>query len=280
MIPMWDPETKPAPLRFGLGRILLALIRAIFLGSVVFGGLVVLLLLRLVERPLYGLRRPVTPYITQAVCRVAFQILGIAFSTSGIAMQHPGAVVANHVSWLDIFALNASKRIYFVSKSEVAGWPAIGWLARATGTVFIRRNPKHAKHQKAVFEARLLAGHRLLFFPEGTSTDGLSILPFKSTLFAAFFSDSLRRDMYIQPVTVLYHAPPGQAADFYGWWGDTPFVHHLLKTLLALRQGAVEVIYHGPVKVDDYPNRKALAAETERRVRAGHRLLEKSPQNR
>ena len=56
-------------------------------------------------------------------------------------------------------------------------------------------------------------------------------------------------------------------------------MHHLLKTLLAPRQGAVEVIYHGPVKVDDYPDRKALAAETERRVRAGHRLLEKGPQN-
>ncbi|MDG2405414.1 MAG: 1-acyl-sn-glycerol-3-phosphate acyltransferase, partial [Paracoccaceae bacterium] len=232
MIPTWGPGTKPAPLRFGLVRLLLALMRAIFLGSVVFGGLAVLLFFRSVERPIFGLRRPVTPYITQGVCRVAFGILGIAFKTSGAAMQHPGAAVANHVSWLDIFALNASKRIYFVSKSEVAGWPAIGWLARATGTVFIRRSPKHAKHQKAVFEARLLAGHRLLFFPEGTSTDGLRILPFKSTLFAAFFSESLRRDMYIQPVTVLYHAPPGQVADFYGWWGDSPFGRHLLKTLL------------------------------------------------
>jgi lyso-ornithine lipid O-acyltransferase len=97
-------------------------------------------------------------------------------------MQHKGALVANHASWLDIFTLNACDRIYFVSKSEVAGWPGIGWLARATGTVFINRQGREAQMQKLLFEARLRAGHRLLFFPEGTSTDGQRVLDFKSTL--------------------------------------------------------------------------------------------------
>jgi lyso-ornithine lipid O-acyltransferase len=118
-----------------------------------------------------------------------------------------------------------------------------------------------------------LAGHRLLFFPEGTSTDGLRVLPFKSTLFAAFFDEKLRCEMYIQPVTVLYQPPPGQAAEFYGWWGDMSFHSHLLKTLLTPRQGSVEVIYHLPVQVAAYRDRKTLAADVEARVRAGHRVL-------
>ena len=269
----WDAGKKPPSAAVTPWRLLLAVIRALILAVVVFGGLAVLLVLRLVEWPLFGQHRPLTPYITQGVCRAAFVILGIGFCSHGQAMGHPGAVVANHSSWLDIFALNAGKRIYFVSKSEVAGWPGIGWLARATGTVFIRRDPKDAQQQKVVFQNRLLAGHRLLFFPEGTSTDGLRVLPFKSTLFAAFFDEKLRCEMYIQPVTVLYQPPPGQAAEFYGWWGDMSFHSHLLKTLLTPRQGSVEVSYHLPVQVAAYRDRKTLAADVEARVRAGHRVL-------
>lgn len=265
----WDSAEPPEPLHIsplGWGRVAL---RGLTLGTLVFGCLGLLLLVRLIERPLFGLSRPVTPFITQFVCRNAFRILGIPFSSEGALMAGRGAVVANHASWLDIFALNARKRIYFVSKSEVAGWPGIGWLARATGTVFIERNPKKAKEQTELFEARLMAGHKLLFFPEGTSTDGLRVLPFKTTLFAAFFSDHLRPHMQIQPVSLCYHAPEGEEARFYGWWGDMDFGPHLLKTLAARRQGRVHVIYHAPVKVADYPNRKALAADMEIAVRAG-----------
>ena len=185
-------------------------------------------MLRLVERPLFGQARPWTPYITQFVCRAAFPILGMGFSVKGRAMTHHGAVVANHSSWLDIFALNAAQRIYFVAKSEVEHWAAIGWLARATGTVFIARKGTEAKAQQGMFEERLRAGHRLLFFPEGTSTDAIRVLPFKSTLFAAFYTHGLDRIMHIQPVTVIYHAPDGADPRYYGWWGDMTFAGHLL----------------------------------------------------
>ena len=178
-----------------------------------------------------------------------------------------GAVVANHSSWLDIFALNARKRIYFVSKSEVAAWPGIGWLARATGTVFIARATRAAKEQRKLFEDRLHAGHKLLFFPEGTSTDGRRVLLFKSTLFAAFFTNELRDEMWIQPVSVAYSAPPGEDARFYGWWGDMEFGPHLLKVLAQSPHGAVDVTYHAPLRVADFPDRKALAATCEAAVR-------------
>lgn len=230
----------------------------------------VLLLLRLIERPIFGLHRPITPHITQMVCRAAFWVLGMRFVRRGTPMERRGAVVANHTSWLDIFALNAAKRIYFVSKSEVAGWPGIGWLARATGTVFIRRDRAEARSQTEVFRTRLLAGHKLLFFPEGTSTDGLQVLPFKTTLFEAFFDPALRDEIAVQPVSVIYHAPQGEDPRFYGWWGDMSFGAHLLTTLAARKQGAVEVVYHPPVPVADFAGRKALAQHCEAIVRAGH----------
>lgn len=268
-MPAWDmPPEPPLPPVTPMGW-LRVLARGTVLGTVVFGGLGLLLLLRLVERPFYGLHRPLTPHVTQTVCRLAFVILGIGYRTRGARMSHRGAVVANHASWLDIFALNARKRIYFVSKSEVSRWPLIGWLARATGTVFIDRDPRAARAQTAVFEARLLAGHKLLFFPEGTSTDGMVVLPFKPTLFQAFFARELRPHLHVQPVTVIYRAPEGADPRFYGWWGDMDFGSHLLKVLAAPRQGSVELVYHPPVRVADFPDRKALAAHAEAAVRAG-----------
>ena len=183
-------------------------------------------------------------------------------------MTSPGAFVANHVTWLDIFVLNAGACLYFVAKSEVRGWPGVGWLARGTGTVFIDRDRRQAAAQKTVFEDRLLAGHRLLFFPEGTSSDGLQILPFKPTLFAAFFSDALRSEVKIQPITLRYTAPPGAPEAFYGWWGDMDFGGSLLQVLAAPRGGTVQVMYHPPLRPADVGDRKAMAQRAEAAVRS------------
>ncbi len=265
----WIPTDESDPVGIspaGWGRIVL---RGLPLILILVIGVASTALIRLIEIPFYGLRRPITPYITQWVCRSAFLIMGIPRETFGQRMDHPGAVVSNHVSWLDIFALNAGNRVYFVSKSEVADWPGIGLLARITGTVFITRDPAQAKTQTQVFENRLLGGHKLLFFPEGTSTDGMRVLPFKTTLFQSFFSDKLTHEMYIQPVTILYRAPENRDERFYGWWGDMSFGPHLLKVLATAPQGRVTITYHAPVKVDEFANRKALAAHLEAVVRAG-----------
>ncbi|MBQ0802573.1 MAG: 1-acyl-sn-glycerol-3-phosphate acyltransferase, partial [Sulfitobacter litoralis] len=227
----WDSADHPAPDTIGPLGWALALIRGLVLATVVFTGLLVLLCIRLIERPLCGQGRPVTPHITQTVCKIAFWIMGLRREVIGTPMRHRGAVVANHTSWLDIFSLNAAQRIYFVSKSEVASWPGIGWLAKATGTLFIERSPKHARKQTEIFQQRLLDNHRLLFFPEGTSTDGKQILPFKTTLFQSFFAPELRDAIWVQPVTVLYTAPVGADPRFYGWWGDMSFGGHLVRTL-------------------------------------------------
>ena len=231
----------------------------------VFGCLGFLLLCRVIEAPIFGARRPATPWITVFVCRNALRILGIRRIEAGPRNTGAEAWVANHSSWLDIFALNASGPIYFVSKAEVAGWPGIGWLARATGTIFIERRRGDAARHKATFEDRIAAGHRLVFFPEGTSTDGLRVLPFKSTLFSAFFSFGL--EFAVQPVTLRYLSPTGKRPDFYGWWGDMAFGPHLLMLLAAPTGGRVELVRGEPITVGEAGDRKTMALTLEDRVR-------------
>jgi 1-acyl-sn-glycerol-3-phosphate acyltransferase len=264
-------QTAPHPhRRLGPGDWLRVMWRGTLIGVLTYGGLAVLLLVRLVEAPLCGQNRPVTPWITQWVCRQALRLMRLPLTVHGTPMTRPGAVVANHSSWLDIFALNACQRVYFVAKSEVSGWPGIGWLARATGTVFINRKGVEAKVQQRLFEDRLLAGHRLLFFPEGTSTDAVRVLPFKSSLFQAFFAPALAPVLHVQPVTVVFHAPQGQDPRHYGWWGEMDFASHLLQTLATARQGRVELTFHPEVPVDAFRDRKELAQYCERVIRTAH----------
>ncbi|MBT7906065.1 MAG: 1-acyl-sn-glycerol-3-phosphate acyltransferase [Marinovum sp.] len=248
----------------------IAIMRIVPMFLVIFGGLLLLLLLRIFEKPLFGHNRPITPLLTQVVCRLALRIMGIKHQIGGRPMTNNGAVVANHSSWLDIFTLNAAQRVYFVSKSEVAAWPGIGWLARATGTGFIKRDRRQAKLQRDILSSRLQAGHKLLFFPEGTSTDGRQVLPFKSTLFAALFEQSANSNIHVQPVSVVYKAPKGCDDRFYGWWGDMAFDAHFLLTLSTWRQGRVEVVFSPPVAIAEFASRKELSKYLQSQVSSAH----------
>ena len=264
----WDSAPHPTSARLTVMGWIKVVVRGTLIISIIALGLVLLLAMRLFEAPLCGLRRPVTPWITQTVCRMSLLVMGLSYRPRGKPSSQSGVVVANHSSWLDIFALNAGQRIFFVAKSEVAGWPGIGWLARATGTVFVERRRGAAAEQVADFKRRVRAGQQLLFFPEGTSTDGFDVLDFKPTLFAAFVSDEFE-DLTIQPVSVIFHAPGKSDKRFYGWWGDMELAPHLISTLGAPRGGSVDVIYHDPVRVRDFEDRKTLAQVLHRRVRDG-----------
>lgn len=260
------PEPQP-PIPAGIGWLRLAW-RGGAMAILVFGGLLVLLACRLFEAPFAAPRRPVTPFITQWVCRGALRILGLRLHRTGVPVS-AGAAVANHSSWLDILVLNASARVTFLSKAEVARWPGIGWLARATGTLFIDRDRRQVTaHTRAVAE-RLARDELLLMFPEGTSTDGQQVISFKTSLFETFLTEDLKNISVIQPVSVKYQVPDGTAPDFYAWWGDMDLGPHLAAMLAAPRHGHVQTIWHAPIYPADYTNRKALAAAAERNVRAG-----------
>jgi lyso-ornithine lipid O-acyltransferase len=211
----------------------------------------------------------IAPWVVHAWGRVALPLTGLAYVPVGRMMTHPGALVANHASWLDIVVLMRAARVFFVSKSEVRDWPAIGAIGRAIGTIFIERRPGEARRQRDVLFHRLIRGDRMVVFPEGTSTDGLSVLRFKSTLFEVFFAPELVDGMWIQPVSIVYRAPPGQPADFYGWWGDMDFAPSARDVLALSRGGRVEVVFHEPLRVAAHPDRKALAARAQEAVREG-----------
>lgn len=264
----WRDVAPDDHVPIGVAGYFRAIVKLVPLAATLTLGLAIVLALRVLERPLFGYDRPLSPHVTRGVSRLSLRIIGLRCQARGQPMRARGAVVSNHASWLDIFVLNAHQTVYFVSKSEVSRWFFVGWLARATGTVFIARDPRAAKEQRALFEARLRAGHKLMFFPEGTSTDGLRVLPFKSTLFAAFYSPGLDHIMNIQPVTVVYRAPEGQGERFYGWWGDMNFGAHVLKTLAAPRQGSVAVVFHSPIAADAFESRKALCRRCEEAVAA------------
>jgi len=266
----WTKELEPKLSDISIFGWCIVVIRAVLMLLIILVGIVLLFIARGLERPLVGLCRPVSGQVVNWVCRIGALAIGLRMSVCGTPMTNPGAIVANHSSWLDIIVLNAAKRVFFVSKAEVSSWPGIGFLANITGTVFIRRERRDSKLQKDLFQTRLGLGHKLLFFPEGTSTDSLRVLPFKSTLFAAFFEPKLKEKIYIQAVTVNYHAPKNQDKRFYGWWGEMDFGTHLLQSLSALPQGHVEVVFHKPRALKDYHNRKVLTADLERDVRSAH----------
>ena len=272
----WTSDERPPEAEIALSAWPRVALRATTLAVLIFGGLGVHLLLRLPEYLAFGPKRPVTPWLTQAVCRGALAIMRLSVQIDGQPLRDRGALVANHASWLDIFVLNAAARVFFVSKAEVAGWPGIGWLARATGTVFIRRDWREAASHAATLEARLHAGHKLLFFPEGTSSDAQRVLPFKTTLFAAFLTPELRDFLSVQPVSVVYQVPDGGDPRSLAWWGDMAFGPHLLRVLARPRAGRVRLIFHASLRVADMPDRKALALACETAVREGFESVRKS----
>lgn len=236
-------------------------------------GLAGLMLTRGAERIFCRGRRVLSPNFAMLVSRFALFCLGFRTRVSGQPMQSGGAVVANHSTWADIFALNAYQRVCFVAKAEVRGWPGIGLLARATGTVFIRRDPREAAAQRDLFRQRLAAGGRLLFFPEGTSTDGRRVLPFRSTLFDAFLGEGMEQ-MRIQPVSVTWLPPEGEMPGYYGWWGDMDFASNLMMVLTVPKQGRLELTYHPPVLAAEIGDRKRLAQMLGDQVRGGQLLAE------
>ena len=258
--PPMPPLTGRERLRAGL--------RLALLLACVGGALAAFLALRLVERPLHGERRPWTAGLARRGFAVTLGVIGLRLRQVGEPFAGLGAQVANHTGWLDVWALNAASRVTFVSKAEVRGWPALGWMAAISGAVFITRRRGDTAAQQAALTERLRAGETLVFFPEGTSTDGRRVLPFKSTLFAAFLGPGLAAAR-VQPVSLVYHAPPGERADVYGWWGGMALVPHLLRVLALPRRGSVEVVYHPPVAAAGAADRKALARACEATVRAG-----------
>jgi 1-acyl-sn-glycerol-3-phosphate acyltransferase len=197
--------------------------------------------------------------------RNACRILGIRVAKRGtVSTAHPTLFVANHSSYLDIAVLGALLEGSFVSKSEVATWPLFGLLAKLQRTVFIDRRPSQTAQHRDDIATRLEAGDNLFLFPEGTSTDGNRVKPFRSALFAVANRDVRGRPLQVQPVTIAYtrldEIPLGRALrPLYTWFGDMEMGSHMW-TMAGLGHLTVEVEFHPPVTFAQFGSRKDLAA--------------------
>lgn len=196
----------------------------------------------------------------QRACRLGLRALGVRLRVKG---RPPGSaiVAANHLGYLDVLVLGALAPTVFVAKREVAGWPVFGGLARLAGTRFIDRN-KRADVRRVADElaAPLAAGVNVVLFLEGTSTDGATVRPFKSSL----LEPAAQGRLPVVPAAITFGVPAGySAARDVCWWGDMTLAPHLFN-LASLPWIDAQVAWGG--EVDAAGDRKVLARELQHRV--------------
>lgn len=212
-----------------------------------------------------GLPQAVTKRWHRGVARLA----GIEISTQGLPVDdHPVLMVSNHISYLDIIVLGALLPCSFVAKEDVAGWPVFGWMAKLQRTVFISRDPRKAASQLEVMKERMAEGGCIILFPEGTSSDGSRVLPFKSSLFqSATIEFQGSGQVYVQPLSIAYThldgIPMGRAfRPLFAWYGDMDLAPHLID-FLGYGKIRVEVVFHRPSTLDQAGDRKKLTRYAE-----------------
>lgn len=237
------------------------------------GFLVLILLLTPVQ--MYFQRKKIADprYIPQIFHRLLIRVLGFKLRVHGVmATTEPVLYVSNHSSYLDIPVLGALIPAAFVAKAEVADWPFFGGLAKLQETVFIERKATRASEQSEGLKGRLQKGQSLILFPEGTSSVGLSVLPFKSSLFSIVQGD-FPKPVLVQPVSITCTGLDGMPLTrdlrpLYAWYGDMTLMGHLWN-VFKIGRFTVDVIFHPPVSPLDYPDRKQLAATCQQQVSRG-----------
>jgi 1-acyl-sn-glycerol-3-phosphate acyltransferase len=151
--------------------------------------------------------------------------------------------VANHVSWLDIYALKATHPMHFIAKSEIRNWPVVGWLAHITDTIFIERERRHATgNAVAVLEQALRQGECLCFFPEGTTTDGTELKPFKASLLQA----AINAEATLWPLAIRYLKADGSTNIDVAYHGEMTMLQSVWN-VLKQRETQVELRFAAPV---------------------------------
>lgn len=194
------------------------------------------------------------------------RLCGVKVSHIGVPLlSGPVLWVVNHVSWLDIFAVNTARSVVFIAKSEIRRWPLIGSLAHGAGTIFIERASRHTvqkvgREMQEIFALDQVVG----LFPEGTTSPGYDLLPF----YANLFEPARRANVAIQPVALLffYH---NKRSDFAAFVGEENLLQNLWKVLGATGV-RIEVEFLEPIWVPDglpAPARAALGARAHQVLR-------------
>ena len=196
-------------------------------------------------------------YVPMLWHKVVCRIFGIRISVRGRAVRNQHVLyVSNHVSYLDIPVLASQVFGQFIAKKEVESWPLFGYLAKLQNTVFIDRSGAQVDQDYQNVGDQLNSNKNLILFPEGTSSDGSEIMPFRSRFFGLMLE---RQDnVLLQPITIaLPDAQTQEERDLYAWYGEMELVPHLW--VLAQNKGVdVRVTFHEPVHIGQEITRKEL----------------------
>jgi lyso-ornithine lipid O-acyltransferase len=165
------------------------------------------------------------------------KVMGFECTVEG-SVPTSGAVVSNHLSYLDILLYSSAQPFVMVAKTEVRGWPLLGWLTAQAGTVYVERGggPRTYPGVNAAMAEAYGSGLPVLFFPEGTTTEGAGVLPFRRGLFHSVLNGGVALRVAalrysLDPFTVNGSATVGEDVC---WWGDMEFASHLFR-LFGLR---------------------------------------------
>ncbi len=243
-------------------------------------GAVTLLVLALMPVQVLATRRgwALRRNLPVAFHRIVLRLIGVAVEVRGAPdTRRPLLILANHVSWLDICVFGSLLGLSFVAKSEVAGWPGVGLLARLQRSVFIdRRRRRATSAATAEIGGRLASGDAMLLFAEGTTGDGTRVLPFRSALLGAA-REAMGTEagtVMVQPLAIRYTRrnglPIGRGAmPEIAWTGDMDLAPHLM-AILAGGPIVVVVAWGEPFTFTVETDRKALARALDGR---GRRLV-------
>jgi 1-acyl-sn-glycerol-3-phosphate acyltransferase len=173
--------------------------------------------------------------------------------------SHGALLVANHVSWLDVFLIHAAKRVHFVSKHEIRDWPVIGWLAWRAGTLFIQRAKKaDTARINQEMHALLRDGAWVAVFPEGTSTDGSKLLRFLPSLFQPAVDENLP----VVPAALQYQTPEGAYSDVAAYADNVSFGESLWR-IAGEKEIVARITFCAPIRGH---NRRELAETAWREI--------------
>lgn len=219
--------------------------------------------------PLHGLWRLLrldSPW-PRLFLRGGAHICGMDVHISGPRRLRSVLYIANHVSWLDILVLAGRTGSAFVAKADMAPWPVIGWLATLNNSVYVQREQRlDAKAQAEAIGTALKMGQPLTLFPEGTTSDGLTILPFRSSLIAAVAPPP--DGIAIQPVAIDYGPNSGDVA----WVGEESFGDNALRILSQPGRRRVDLRFLDPLDMTELSDRKQITAHCRREIGAALRI--------
>jgi 1-acyl-sn-glycerol-3-phosphate acyltransferase len=193
--------------------------------------------------------------------RYAARICGARVEVIGAHLKRNVFFIANHVSWIDILAMAGASGTAFVAKAELAEAPVVGWLARLNRTVFVKREHRMGvAEQITALKEALVDNWSVTVFPEGTTTDGQSLLPFKTSMLSVL--EPPPPGVLVQPVIIDY----GPVAEWIGWIGVESGVNNAKRVLS--RRGSLNVRLHylEPFSPEDFKGRKAIGQESRRRI--------------